>query len=62
MTDDTAPRLREALHRLLGGEHLDESLAEAAMGEIVAGKASEGRIAGYLIAKEVKSCLNSRCW
>ena len=54
MTDDTAPRLREALHRLLGGEHLDEALAAAAMGEIVSGKASEGRIAGYLVALRLK--------
>jgi len=54
VTEDTAPRLREALHRLLEGEHLDEALAEAAMAEIVQGKASEGRIAGYLVALRVK--------
>lgn len=54
VTEDTAPKLREALHRLLAGEHLDEALAEEAMQEIVSGNATEGRIAGYLIALRLK--------
>jgi anthranilate phosphoribosyltransferase len=52
--DDAAPRLREALHRLLDGGSLDEGLAESAMAEIVAGRASEGRVAGYLVALRMK--------
>jgi anthranilate phosphoribosyltransferase len=54
LTEDTAPRLREALHHVLDGRDLDESLAEAAMAEIMAGAASEGRIAGYLVALRMK--------
>ncbi|MEZ5065152.1 MAG: anthranilate phosphoribosyltransferase [bacterium] len=54
MTDDAAPRLLEALHRVLAGESLEESLAQAAMAEIMAGSASEGRIAGYLVALRLK--------
>jgi anthranilate phosphoribosyltransferase len=53
VTEDS-PRLREALHRLLEGEHLDEELACAAMTEIMEGKASEGRIAGYLVALRLR--------
>jgi len=54
LTEDTAPHLREALHLVLEGRGLDESLAEAAMAEIMAGRASEGRIAGYLVALRMK--------
>jgi anthranilate phosphoribosyltransferase len=54
VNEDSAPRLKEALHRVLAGESLDESLAEAAMGEIMAGQATEGRIAGYLVALRMK--------
>jgi anthranilate phosphoribosyltransferase len=54
LAEDTAPRLREALHRVLAGQDLDAADAEAAMGEIMAGAAPEGRIAGYLIALRMK--------
>ena len=54
MTADEAPRLLEAFHRVLAGEHLTESEAEAAMAEIMAGRATEGRIAGYLVALRQK--------
>jgi anthranilate phosphoribosyltransferase len=49
-----SPRLLEALHRLLEGESLSEAQAEAAMREIIAGAASEGRVAGYLVALRMK--------
>jgi anthranilate phosphoribosyltransferase len=52
--DDSAPRLRDALHRVLAGHDLDAAEAEAAMGEIMAGGAPEGRIAGYLVALRMK--------
>lgn len=54
MRDDTAPRLRDALHRVLAGHDLDAAEAEAAMDEIMAGGAPEGRIAGYLVALRMK--------
>jgi anthranilate phosphoribosyltransferase len=54
LTDETAPRLREALHRVLDGESLGAEAAEAAMAEIMRGDASEGRIAGYLVALRMK--------
>lgn len=54
MAEDPAPRLREALHRVLDREHLSVDLAEAAMREIMAGYATEGRIAGYLVALRMK--------
>ncbi len=54
MTEDAAPRLKEALHRVIGGSSLAEAEAEAAMAEIMAGQASEGRIAGYLVALRMK--------
>jgi anthranilate phosphoribosyltransferase len=49
-----SPRLLEALHRLLDGGSLDEALAESAMSEIITGQASEGRVAGYLVALRMK--------
>ena len=54
MADGRSPRLLEALHRLLDGGSLDESLAEAAMAEIIAGLATEGAVAGYLVALRMK--------
>lgn len=54
MTEPDAPRLREALHLAIAGSSLPEELAEAAMAEIMAGRASEGAIAGYLVALRVK--------
>jgi len=54
VTEETAPRLLAALHRLLDGGSLDEEHAEAAMAEIMAGRAGEGRIAGYLVALRMK--------
>jgi anthranilate phosphoribosyltransferase len=54
MDGDPAPLLREALHRVLAGESLDAPAAEAAMGEIMSGRATEGRIAGYLVALRMK--------
>jgi len=54
LAEDTAPRLRDAFHRVLAGHDLDAAQAEAAMGEIMAGAAPEGRIAGYLIALRMK--------
>ncbi len=49
-----SPRLLAALHRLLDGKHLDAAEAEAAMAEIVAGRAAEGTVAGYLVALRMK--------
>ncbi|MBZ0267658.1 anthranilate phosphoribosyltransferase, partial [bacterium] len=46
--------MREALHRVLEGQDLPVDLAEAAMREIMAGRATEGRIAGYLVALRLK--------
>jgi anthranilate phosphoribosyltransferase len=54
LNDDFAPRLLHALHRVLDRHDLSADDAEAAMGEIMAGKASEGRIAGYLCALRMK--------
>ncbi|GJM45394.1 MAG: anthranilate phosphoribosyltransferase [Gemmatimonadota bacterium] len=54
MDQDTAPRLKDALHHVLEGRDLSVEAAEAAMGEIMAGKATEGRIAGYLVALRMK--------
>jgi anthranilate phosphoribosyltransferase len=54
VTEDSAPRLLEALHRVLAGEDLDAGQAESAMAEIMAGRAPEGRIAGYLCALRMK--------
>jgi anthranilate phosphoribosyltransferase len=54
LSEDTAPQLRGALHRVLAGHDLDAAEAEAAMGEIMAGGAPEGRIAGYLVALRMK--------
>lgn len=54
MGGDSAPRLREALHRALAGEDLGAALAEAAMGEVMAGIGEEGLIAGYLVALRAK--------
>jgi anthranilate phosphoribosyltransferase len=54
METDSSPRLLEALRRALEGEDLDARTAEAAMEEIMAGRASEGRIAGYLIVLRMK--------
>jgi anthranilate phosphoribosyltransferase len=46
--------LLEALHRVLAGGDLDADEAESAMREIMAGRAPEGRIAGYLCALRMK--------
>jgi anthranilate phosphoribosyltransferase len=52
--EDAAPRLLEALHRALSGIDLSADEAEAAMAEIMAGRAPEGRIAGFLVALRMK--------
>jgi anthranilate phosphoribosyltransferase len=52
--NDSAPRLHEALERILSGHDLDTDAAEAAMGEIMSGRATEGRVAGYLVALRMK--------
>lgn len=54
MSDDSAPRLREALEHILAGNDLDAAWAEEAMGEIMSGRATEGRVAGYLVALRMK--------
>ena len=54
MSHDSAPRLAEALERVLAGGDLHADAAEAAMREIVSGEAPEGRVAGYLIALRMK--------
>jgi anthranilate phosphoribosyltransferase len=54
VAEDAAPRLLEALHRALAGEDLDAGQAEAAMAEIMEGRAPEGRIAGFLVALRMK--------
>jgi anthranilate phosphoribosyltransferase len=47
-------RLRDALHRVLAGESLDEASAQAALAEIMSGEASESLVAGYLVALRMK--------
>ena len=54
MSEDAAPRLRDALQRVITGESLTAEDAEAAMTEIMSGAAGEGRIAGYLVALRMK--------
>ncbi|MGQ0720862.1 MAG: anthranilate phosphoribosyltransferase [Candidatus Eiseniibacteriota bacterium] len=54
MGEDAAPRLLEALHRALAGFDLSADEAEAAMAEIMEGRAPEGRIAGFLVAMRMK--------
>jgi anthranilate phosphoribosyltransferase len=54
VNEDSAPKLLQALHRVLDREDLDAGSAEGAMSEIMAGQASEGRIGGYLCALRMK--------
>lgn len=49
-----APDLARALELVLAGESLDETSAEAAMRDIMSGRASEAAIAGYLVALRMK--------